>query len=191
MRLRITEERFCVECQRATVFVWDRCIRCRKKLPKASKLGNVPKRNKITGRLHQSTAEANFASTVVTWRNAGLVSDIRGLDRGDPQERFRLEVYGTKEVEALLEVLEASGSPELRTVVRDVRRSKVHICDYVADFTMTSQHHNVGPVGERLVYDVKGNYGGDAGRRYQVKKRLMLACHGMEIQEVRHVRGRR
>ncbi len=55
----------------------------------------------------------------------------------------------------------------------------VHVCDYVADFTYQEFDKNDAP--RLVVEDVKG-YRTDV---YRLKKKLMLACHGIEIQEVK------
>ncbi len=52
----------------------------------------------------------------------------------------------------------------------------VHICMYMADFVYVRTD-----TGETMVEDTKGH----ATEVYKLKRRLMLACHGIEIQEVR------
>lgn len=64
----------------------------------------------------------------------------------------------------------------------DLKVNDVHICHYIADFAYVDVE-----TAERRVEDVKGF----ATAEYRLKKALMLAVHGIEIQEVRHVRGRR
>lgn len=188
---------WCPKCNKAQKAikvgrVW-RCTVCSTEVePPASKYANVPKANPHTGRMHQSTKEANRASTILALRNAGVIGDVRGLDRGDPQERFRLEVYGSQAVAALCEAVEAAGEHDipagLRVLARDVRRSLVRVAgDYLADFTYTALDPAVGPVGTKVVEDVKGwrsaRYNGSY-RAFLVKKALMLACHGIEVKEV-------
>jgi hypothetical protein len=58
------------------------------------------------------------------------------------------------------------------------------VCDYMGDFAYVDVES-----GEEICEDVKG-WTGDT-RVYQLKKKLMLACLGIEVQEVRRVRGRR
>jgi hypothetical protein len=77
----------------------------------------------------------------------------------------------------LIRDLEAHPQPRF-----DLRVNDVHVCHYLADF---AYHDNES--GTRVVEDVKG-FRTDT---YQIKARLMLACHGIEVQEVRKVRGRR
>jgi hypothetical protein len=51
-----------------------------------------------------------------------------------------------------------------------------HICDYLADFT-----YQDCATEERICEDVKGH----RTREYELKKKLMLACHGIDVREVR------
>lgn len=57
----------------------------------------------------------------------------------------------------------------------------IHVCTYIGDF----QYYESD--GRLVVEDVKGH----ATEVYKFKARLMLAVHGIEVQEVRSVRGRR
>lgn len=77
----------------------------------------------------------------------------------------------------LIRDLEAHPQPRFDLAVNDV-----HITRYMADFRYTDAE-----TGQTVVEDVKGH----ATQEYQLKKRLMLAVHGIEVQEVRKVRGRR
>lgn len=58
----------------------------------------------------------------------------------------------------------------------------VHVCNYMADFVYRDVE-----TGNIVCEDVKG-FHTDV---YRIKERLMLACHNIEISEVRRVRGRR
>jgi hypothetical protein len=75
--------------------------------------------------------------------------------------------------------LEAHPQPRLDLVVNDVK-----VGAYLPDFV----YHDVRS-GQKVVEDVKGQAGMTAV--YQLKKKLVLACHGIEITEVTRVRGRR
>jgi len=57
-----------------------------------------------------------------------------------------------------------------------------HVCTYVGDFKYTDSES-----GRLVVEDVKGVL----TREYQIKAKLMLAIHGIEVQEIRRVRGMR
>lgn len=50
----------------------------------------------------------------------------------------------------------------------------VHVCNYIADFVYETRD------GKQVVEDVKGH----RTKEYRIKKRLMLACHGIEIVEI-------
>ena len=156
---------------------------------------NVPKES-IAGRLHQSSSEADHASVILALRNAGAIENVRGLDRGDPQERFRLDVPSMAAVDALIDHVENGNKSAddideffeiAERLVRDIRRSMIHVADYLADFSYTSLNAHVAPVGSRVVDDVKGWRNprmSDAYRRFLMKKALMLACYGLEVREI-------
>lgn len=74
--------------------------------------------------------------------------------------------------------LEAHPQPRLELVVNQVEVG-AYLCDFVY-FDVRSQ--------QRVVEDVKGMPGDT--QLYQLKRRLVLAIHGIEITEVRKVRGR-
>src|SRR4030095_434118 len=154
---------------------------------------NVPKVS-LSGRMHQSTAEATHANELLALEQAGKITDVRGLQRSDSQEEVVLAVYATKEVELLLQGIEllllepgrAPGEnwlPEIARRCRDVRQSLIKICRYRADFTFTDEK------GNRIVQDVKGV----RTAMFRVKKALMLAAHGIEVEEIdaRQYRHRR
>lgn len=56
-----------------------------------------------------------------------------------------------------------------------------HICDYIPDF----KYHDC-QTGETVIEDVKGH----ATAEYKIKARLVRALYGVDIREVRRVRGR-
>lgn len=75
-----------------------------------------------------------------------------------------------------LQLMERAGEiRDLRYQVRyPLKVNEVAICTYVSDFEYEQD-------GAHIVEDVKGH----ATREYAIKKRLMLAQYGIEIQEVR------
>jgi hypothetical protein len=173
----------CAKCATDRIFIRRRCMVCGEPAPpRLSKLGNIPTKNELTGRLHQSKAEATFGAKLAQARELGMVKDVRGLDRGDPQERFRLDVYSSPAVEALLDKAERLKS--LEGLCRDIRRSRTHVTNFLADFAWVSLDPAWGPVGERRVVDVKGRLAGDAYQRFLMKRALMLACHGIEVRVI-------
>lgn len=181
-------ETFCTPCDGVRAFLPTRlgglkCRACGARLPRDSKMGNIPTRNKHTGRRHDSRKEADRATTLLALERSGKISDVRGLHRTDSQEEFVLAVYARPEVDALLDALDRAALPELAPVVKHVRQSLIRVCRYRADFTYTVQDLALGVVGERVVEDVKSRY--TAGlAMFNVKRALMLASHGIEVQVV-------
>jgi hypothetical protein len=82
-------------------------------------------------------------------------------------------------VPPLIAELEAHPQPRFPLVVNGVDLEA-----YVADFSYIDS-----ATGQRVVEDVK-SVPGDS-RLWRLKKALMVALHGIDVQEVRHVRGRR
>jgi hypothetical protein len=54
------------------------------------------------------------------------------------------------------------------------------ICTYIADFEYWTKFKNVSKCPERVIEDVKGV----KTAVYQLKKKLMFACHGISIVEI-------
>lgn len=132
-----------------------------------SKYGNVPTPGP-TGKLRQSAKEASREQDLQLMVQGGAICDLRA------QVRYPLDVYGTRAVEALLEEVErVAFSDTLVRLAREVRASKRHIATYVADFVYRDQR------GNEVVEDPKGY----VTAMYRLKKRLMLACHGIEVVE--------
>lgn len=88
----------------------------------------------------------------------------------------RLEARRYQELrlmEAAGEIRDLECQPRYRLEVNGVK-----ICDYVGDFRYTDAQ-----TGAVVVEDVKG---GNATKTpvYRLKRRLMLACHGIEVKEI-------
>lgn len=94
-------------------------------------------------------------------------------------EAARCDELSLMQLGGLIRDLEAHPQPSFDLVVNGVSIER-----YMGDFAYTDVE-----TGQRIVEDVKG-YAGDT-KVYQLKRRLMLACHGIDVQEVRKVRGRR
>lgn len=92
-------------------------------------------------------------------------------------EAARCDELHVLQAGGLISNLEAHPQPKF-----DLSVNGTHICHYIADFAYYDAAH-----GEQVVEDVKG-FVTDV---YKFKKRLMMACHNIEVQEVRRVRGRR
>ncbi len=71
----------------------------------------------------------------------------------------------------LIRDLEAHPQPRFDLVVNDVK-----VCRYLADFRYFDEQ-----LGREVVEDTKGH----RTREYLLKKKLMLACLGIEVEEVR------
>lgn len=171
---------FCVKCnqdrpaiKRGKVRI---CVTCKDPVePRPSKYGNKPTRSKHTGRVFQSKREANREPVLLALQNSGQITDLQY------QVPFRLELYGTQAVDALLAFVEewcptfpASGAAAWgRRYAEDVRRSRQCVAVYKADFTYRTKS------GELVVEDPKGF----VKPEYRMKKRLMALAHNVEIQE--------
>lgn len=193
----------CSSCNAERLVVWTRrheggrwrnaacCQVCGELVePPERKMRNQPTRTR-EGKLRQSKKEARREDALKLWAQANAIQDLRC------QVPFTLEVYGTPEVEALLVAVESWFDPTIATaplrkrklaaadfdgmlkLARNVRLAKHRISKYIADFVY------VGQDGQLTVEDVKGrrsmadvNY-----RLFQVKAKLMLAAHGLEVKE--------
>lgn len=89
-----------------------------------------------------------------------------------------------KEERRYLELKALGVWPINRQVSFDLMVKGVHICEYRADFEYEIPYSG----GERAVEDVKPRGKAfkktAAYRLFVIKKRLMMACHGIEVQEV-------
>ncbi len=120
---------------------------------------NPVKRNKYGARRvgeHASKKEHGRATQLKLWQSAGLISDLR------EQVSYTLipaqyENCGT----------DSKGKP--------VRRLVERACRYVADFVYTDNE-----TGLEVVEDTKGY----RTKEYVIKRKLMLAVHGIRIKEV-------
>jgi len=106
---------------------------------------------------------------------------VRKGDRADGQ------AFDSKEEARQYDLLrqrEMAGEIVPGSIVRQVRYrlevNGVHVCDYIADFVC---RETAAPTVE-IVIDAKGFPTPD----YKIKRRLMLACHGIEILEVGQAR---
>jgi len=64
-----------------------------------------------------------------------------------------------------------------RQIVFSLDVNKVHICRYILDFKIYYE--------DRIEYiDVKGHKAGAAYEIFRLKKKLMLACHGIDVIEI-------
>lgn len=180
---------FCVTCaaerptiKRGKVRI---CVTCKDPVaPRPSKYANKPTRSKHTGRVFQSKREANREPVLLALQNSGQITDLKY------QVPFRLELYGTQAVDAVLELVERlpgeqsegfpawasrvmDALPYLLAAARDVRRTRQCVAVYKADFTYRTKG------GTLVVEDPKGY----VKPEYRMKKKLMVLAHNVEIQE--------
>ena len=100
-----------------------------------------------------------------------------GVMHHSAMEAARCDELHVLQVGGLIRDLEAHPQPRF-----DLDVNGVHVTRYLADFSYVDVE-----TGEKRVEDVKGF----ATAEYKLKKALMLAVHGVEVQEVKRVRGRR
>ena len=132
------------------------------------------------------------------WRQLGLDFEVKHVKPGDrffapdapaPVEKPRRSKYGNHRVvidgltfdskrEACrwLQLVEDERAGRITSLERQVRFpldiAGIHVCDYVADFVFIRD-------GRRVVEDAKGM----KTPAYRLKKKMMLAIHGIEIEE--------
>ena len=100
-----------------------------------------------------------------------------GVMHHSAMEAARCDELHVLQVGGLIRDLEAHPQPRF-----DLDVNGVHVTRYLADFSYVDVE-----TGEKRVEDVKGFVTAE----YKIKKALMLAVHGVEVQEVKRVRGRR
>lgn len=157
------------------------CVVCHERVSDPSKAWSaaVPARD-ATGVMRQSTSEARRGTDLLTQKNAGVITNLRFCN-DHPRERFTLRVYGSQPVAALLEevldlvlnpLMDARWRDRLRARVTDVERAQHVIAHYTPDFSYDDDR------GVHHVEDVKGRQ----HEHWPMKKALMLACHGIEVE---------
>jgi len=149
------------------------CMVCRGRVALPSKFHNKPTRSKLTGVLYQSKHEHDREAPLLAMQQAGAIRDLQR------QVKYPLEVYSTIDVDNLLTFAEIA--PQLNPaqiltmseLAQVVRRTRQKICNYIADFVYKDREGNL------VVEDPKGA----RTQLYRIKKRLMISCHNVEIQE--------
>lgn len=182
MRVRALGLRFCTHCQVERPFRGRVCIVCRTKEPKASKYGNRPTRD-ASGAMRHSKLEADHGTVLYAAEQAGSIKDL------EAQVRYRLDLYGSGPVERLLEEIEELPALQcslLRRFAWAVRLSKRHVANYVLDY-----QYEEADTGRMRYEDPKGQTLGLAWQMFQIKRRLMWLAHGIDVEPVFFVRGRR
>jgi Protein of unknown function (DUF1064) len=117
----------------------------------------------------------------MNWVKRGAVSKYGNKPRRCPAGHFHqsgMEASRCSELHALQAaglISDLEQQPRFRLDVNGV-----HVCEYRGDFKYTDCE-----TGQSVTEDVKG-FATDV---YKIKRRLVLAIHGVDIQEVRKVRG--
>lgn len=146
--------RFCVPCNAERAFRGRRCTWCKKAEPKASKYGNVPTRD-------VPKPDGTPGRLIHSRKEARRLGELRWLEKGGEIRNLQEQVRFPLEVNGLL------------------------ITTYVADFVYEQrtaralQLLDAEPEWVRVVEDSKGY----PNETYPLKKRLMLAVHGIEVLE--------
>lgn len=95
----------------------------------------------------------------------------QGLHHHSALEAKRCNELHVMQAGGLISDLRAHPQPRYDLAVRDVK-----VCAYLADFAYFDEQS-----GREVVEDVKGH----RTEVYKLKKKLMLACYGIEVEEVR------
>jgi len=150
------------------------CAVCRDRVFVANKYGAIKTKSLLTNRTFDSKKEARREPALVAMENVGVIHGLRY------QVPYRLDVYSVHAVDRLIDFLERPDtfdSPldraHTQALIKEIRRSRQKICNYIADFVYTDEN------GNEVVEDVKGR----ATAIYRMKKKLMVACHDVEIVE--------
>lgn len=133
---------------------------------------------------------ADFERRSEKWKKPNVTTHLIdgskavAVERGKKEAKYRnvrTEVEGIKfdskkEAGRYKDLVLLQKAGEIHALERQVRFrlqvNDIHICDYIADFT----YREDGPL---IVEDCKGY----RTREYLTKKKLMLACHKIEVKE--------
>jgi len=174
------------------------CIVCRCPVYLPSSRGAKPTRSKHTGAMFPSIEESKREPHLLALERGGAITDLRMQAwRERRATTYRLDVWSDEAVLALVgEVMRTvafltspmfDGSVDsamlvisLNMRIQDLNRSKHHVTTYTPD-----AEYRDG--GELVVEDVKSGSGrmGAGEATFVMKKRLMLACHGIQVRAVR------
>lgn len=202
---------FCVKCNKEQPLVHNTskgpkfaCAVCRDPVRLPSSRGAKPTRSKHTGALFPSIEESKREPHLLALQQGGAISELRmAAWRERPTTRYRLDVWSDEAVLALVaeatraiailravsdyrptwaDARESAKRLELR--IQDLNRAKHHVTTYTPDM-----EYRDGPdgTGELVVEDVKSGSGrmGAGDPTFVIKKKLMLACHGIQVRAVR------
>jgi hypothetical protein len=135
-----------------------------------NKMGNKPT-VASDGKMRQSKKEAQHANRLLAAQEGGTIAEY------ESQRTYELAVYGNAEIEALLCEVEVGCDAELLRFAMRVRQSRQHICKYKADHVFRERGKK-----HLTVADTKGRTAGAEWNTFLIKKHLMLACHGVDVE---------
>jgi len=131
-----------------------------------------------SGKIRDSKQEAGREPLLQALANVGRITDLEFKPAMYP-----LEVYSTQAVDVLLEELRSTAG-ELTSFAQEaieaVERSRQRIGGYTPDFQYCDH------TGELVVEDVKG---WKISQDFPLRKKLMVACHNIEVQVIKEQRG--
>ena len=150
-----------------------RCIVCGERAFRPSKWRAKPATG-TTGRMRHSTGEAQREAQLVSMQAAGAIRELR-LCNDPPKLSYRLDVYGTRQVEALLEEIDLMAPilpDEMRRRAHEVRRSLTHLATYTPDYL-----YRESPDWRLVVEDWKPA----PPPGWSKTAALMRVCHGIDV----------
>lgn len=173
--------RFCPRCNTERIVQrGGTCGECGDKLPRGidSTGGGYnakPTVGAYSGKQRDSKQEADREPVLQAFANAGRITDLE-LKPG----AYQLVVYGTREVEALIDALDGATRDEALAAARDLLGARHVIGSYTPDFQYLDHR------GELVVEDVKG---WKISRDFPLRKKLMVACHNIDVRVIKEQRG--
>lgn len=168
---------FCPSCATDRAVKKGRCIQCgsKVKLPAAGGFNAEPTTGAYSGKQRDSKQEAYREPVLQALANAGRITDLVLTPSS-----YSLEVYGTAAVENLLTQIREVDWEAIKKAAQDVERSRQKIGGYTPDFQYRDH------TGALVVEDVKG---WKVSRDFPLRKKLMVACHNVDVQMIREQRG--
>lgn len=199
---------FCVKCNKEQPLIHNPakgpkfiCAVCKDPVRLPNARGAKPTRSKHTGAMFPSIEESKREPDLLALERGGAISDLRMQAwRDRPTTIYRLDVWSDEAVLALVaevhraitilrgvsdyrptwsDARESAKRLELR--VQELNRAKHHVTTYTPDM-----EYREPAGGELVVEDVKTWSGrkGAGEATFVMKKRLMLACHGIQVRAV-------
>jgi hypothetical protein len=165
------------------------CGWCREPVQLDNPKGAVATRSKLTGAMFQSKEESKREPDLLARAQGGAITDLRmSAWTGEKRtRRYLLVVYGNDAVEELAAAAAAAAkglrdhgefahARKIERLVDDLSLAKHKITTYRPD----AEYVRVD-TGVLVVEDVKVR----EDQHFREKRRLMLACHGIDVQVIR------